>query len=75
MESVVVTGASTGIGRSCVRRLAADGFRVFAGVRDPADAEELSFESSSVVPHRIRAAWVVGIRMAGKRALAQGGRW
>jgi NAD(P)-dependent dehydrogenase (short-subunit alcohol dehydrogenase family) len=33
-EAVVVTGASTGIGRAIVTRLAEDGTRVFAAVRD-----------------------------------------
>ena len=33
-EAVLVTGASTGIGRAIVERLAGDGTRVFAAVRD-----------------------------------------
>jgi NAD(P)-dependent dehydrogenase (short-subunit alcohol dehydrogenase family) len=39
--TVVVTGASKGIGAAIVRRLAADGFRVVAGVRRTEDAEVL----------------------------------
>ncbi len=39
--AVVVTGASTGIGEACARRLDAEGFQVFAGVRRDADAESL----------------------------------
>jgi len=39
--SVVVTGASTGIGWGCVKVLTAAGFRVFGSVRKPADAERL----------------------------------
>lgn len=39
--AVVVTGASSGIGEACARRLAGLGFRVFAGVRDPQDGERL----------------------------------
>jgi NAD(P)-dependent dehydrogenase (short-subunit alcohol dehydrogenase family) len=42
MRSVVVTGASTGIGRATALRLDSDGWRVFAGVRREADAEALS---------------------------------
>jgi NAD(P)-dependent dehydrogenase (short-subunit alcohol dehydrogenase family) len=44
MKSVVVTGASTGIGWSCVKVLIAAGFRVFGGVRRQEDADRLSRE-------------------------------
>ena len=44
MKSVVVTGASTGIGWGCVKVLVANGYRVFGGVRKEADAERLSNE-------------------------------
>ena len=37
----LVTGASTGMGRATTLRLAADGYRVFAGVRKEADGQEL----------------------------------
>lgn len=39
--TVVVTGASTGIGEAAARRLAALGFQVYAGVRTDTDAERL----------------------------------
>ncbi len=39
--AVLVTGASTGIGRACVVRLAASGVPVLAGARKPADLEQL----------------------------------
>lgn len=45
MRSVLVTGASTGIGESCALWLEANGFRVFAGVRKPQDAEALVAQS------------------------------
>jgi NAD(P)-dependent dehydrogenase (short-subunit alcohol dehydrogenase family) len=44
MKSVVVTGASTGIGWGCVKILIAGGFRVFGSVRKQADADRLSKE-------------------------------
>ena len=43
-KSVVVTGASTGIGWGCVKVLAANGFHVFGSVRKQADADRLSKE-------------------------------
>jgi NAD(P)-dependent dehydrogenase (short-subunit alcohol dehydrogenase family) len=42
MKSVVVTGASTGIGWGCAKVLIAKGFRVFGSVRKEADAARLS---------------------------------
>jgi NAD(P)-dependent dehydrogenase (short-subunit alcohol dehydrogenase family) len=44
MKSVVVTGASTGIGWGCVKVLAAKGFHVFGSIRKQADADRLSKE-------------------------------
>jgi NAD(P)-dependent dehydrogenase (short-subunit alcohol dehydrogenase family) len=44
MKSVVVTGASTGIGWGCVKVLAGRGFHVFGSVRKQADADRLSKE-------------------------------
>lgn len=38
MRSVLVTGASSGIGAACAQRLARNGWRVFAGVRKAGDA-------------------------------------
>lgn len=46
MRSVVITGASTGIGRASALHLDAKGWRVFAGVRKEADAESLRGEGS-----------------------------
>ena len=40
-KTVVVTGASTGIGFGCVKALTERGWRVFAAVRRPDDAERL----------------------------------
>jgi NAD(P)-dependent dehydrogenase (short-subunit alcohol dehydrogenase family) len=44
MKSVVITGASTGIGHACSRLLLARGFRVFGSVRKSGDAERLRGE-------------------------------
>jgi len=44
MQSVVITGASTGIGWATAKLLLARGFRVFGSVRNQADADRLKGE-------------------------------
>jgi NAD(P)-dependent dehydrogenase (short-subunit alcohol dehydrogenase family) len=44
MKSIVVTGASTGIGWGCAKVLARKGFHVFGSVRKQADADRLAKE-------------------------------
>jgi len=44
MRSVVITGASTGIGWACAKLLLDKGFRVFGSVRKEADADRLQTE-------------------------------
>jgi hypothetical protein len=44
MRSVVITGASTGIGWACAKLLLDKGFRVFGSVRKEADADRLRKE-------------------------------
>ncbi len=44
MRSVVITGASTGIGWACAKLLLDKGFRVFGSVRKQADADRLKKE-------------------------------
>ena len=51
-EAIVISGASTGIGLDCAERFAHDGFIVFAGVRNDADAARLE----SAARERARAA-------------------
>jgi NAD(P)-dependent dehydrogenase (short-subunit alcohol dehydrogenase family) len=46
VKSVLITGASTGIGRAAALRMDGEGWRVFAGVRREQDAESLRAEGS-----------------------------
>src|SRR6266508_1690708 len=46
-KSIVITGASTGIGATCALHLDKQGLRVFAGVRRQADADALKAKASS----------------------------
>jgi NAD(P)-dependent dehydrogenase (short-subunit alcohol dehydrogenase family) len=41
-KAVLITGASTGIGRAAAERLAANGYFVYAGARKQADIDELN---------------------------------
>lgn len=50
VKTVLVTGASTGIGEGCAVFLANKGHRVYAGVRRDADAERLRQRSPNLVP-------------------------
>lgn len=45
-SAVVVTGASTGIGRACALHLDRIGYQVFAGIRKTSDAEEIRQSAS-----------------------------
>jgi NAD(P)-dependent dehydrogenase (short-subunit alcohol dehydrogenase family) len=67
-KSVLVTGASSGIGADCAERLARAGWKVFAGVREhgaaPAGTEELLLDVTD--PAQIEAAAAaVGERLDG----------
>lgn len=50
MKTVVITGASTGIGRSTAEYLAAKGWQVFAGVRKQADGAALTAADDRIKP-------------------------
>src|SRR5262249_47609510 len=50
-KTVVITGASSGIGRSCVERMQSAGWRVFATVRKAADRDKVQITNlAGVVP-------------------------
>lgn len=46
-DGIVITGASTGIGEACALYLDELGYRVFAGVRQPADGDALKAKASA----------------------------
>ncbi len=49
MQTVLVTGTSTGIGQACAGYLASRGWTVFAGVRRPEDAERMKLQHTGDV--------------------------
>ena len=50
MKTVLITGASTGIGRAASEYLVVQGWKVFAGVRKQADADALSAANEQITP-------------------------
>lgn len=48
--AIFITGASTGMGEYCAVELAKRGYRVFAGVRKPADGEALKAQAAAIEP-------------------------
>jgi NAD(P)-dependent dehydrogenase (short-subunit alcohol dehydrogenase family) len=74
MKSVLVTGASTGIGRAAALRLDAAGWRVFAGIRRQEDAEALvQAGSPNLSPLFLDVTDAGQIGAAAKLVEAQGG--
>jgi NAD(P)-dependent dehydrogenase (short-subunit alcohol dehydrogenase family) len=74
-KAVLITGASSGIGRACAAWLAGKRFRVFAGVRKPSDGDSLRAEIGvAVTPIRIDVTDDATIRAAVEtvRALLRG---
>ena len=65
--AIVITGTSTGIGRASAIELDRRGFRVFAGMRSPAAAEQLRAAASSrLTPVEIDVTDAAGIAAAAK---------
>ena len=72
--NVVVTGSSTGIGRTTVRMLARQGFRVFAVVRREEDAQSIEGEGlQNLTPLRFDVTDAAAIGQAAKHVDAQVG--
>jgi NAD(P)-dependent dehydrogenase (short-subunit alcohol dehydrogenase family) len=64
-KSVVITGASTGIGRACALHMDSLGWQVYAGIRREADASSLRKDASDrLVPVLIDVTDAVSIRKA-----------
>lgn len=64
-NSVVITGASTGIGRACALHMDRRGWRVFAGIRKESDAASLRQEASErLAPIHLDVSDAVSIREA-----------
>ncbi|HEX3674391.1 MAG TPA: SDR family oxidoreductase [Rhizomicrobium sp.] len=71
MKSVVVTGASTGIGWGCVKVLIKKGFRVYGSVRKQADADRLSKEfGKNFTPLMFDVTDAVAVRKAADQVAA-----
>jgi NAD(P)-dependent dehydrogenase (short-subunit alcohol dehydrogenase family) len=72
MQHALITGASTGIGRSAAKILAGHGWRVFASVRKPADADSLRKElGDKVVPLLFDVTDAAGVRAAADEVRAK----
>ncbi len=72
MQSVVVTGVSTGIGWGITKILIQQGFRVFGSVRKTQDAERLSKEfGEKFVPLRFDVTDEAGVQAAARRVREQ----
>ena len=71
LQSVLITGASKGIGRATTRRLARAGFQVFAGVRRPEDGETLEQEDDHITAVVLDVTDQASIESAGRRIASE----
>jgi NAD(P)-dependent dehydrogenase (short-subunit alcohol dehydrogenase family) len=72
-RTVLVTGASTGIGHATVAALVGAGFRTWATVRRSADADQLQRQfGDSVTPLMVDLEDETSVREAGRRVCADG---
>ncbi len=74
-KTVVVTGASSGIGRATSLRLVKNGFRVFAGVRKKKDADSLEAAGGAdLIPIELDVTNADSIAAAARRVSEMAGR-
>ncbi len=75
-RTVLVSGATSGLGRACARELGRRGWRVWAGYRKPEDAEALVAEARSeglaLEPLRLDVTSATDRQTAAERARAEG---
>lgn len=64
LPSVLISGASTGIGQCCALRLASQGFQVFAGFRHPVDGQRLEALHAAIAPIALDVTDTESIRQA-----------
>lgn len=74
MKSILITGASTGIGRATATYLAGRGWQVFAGVRKPVDGDALRAVDTNITPIILDVARSDQIRAAAETIDAALGR-
>ncbi len=78
MESVLITGANSGIGRATAVRLATAGYRVYAAMRDTGKAEKLlglaDAAGCAVTPLQLDVTDADSIRDAHARVLSEAGQ-
>ena len=73
-KSVVITGASSGLGRAAAIHLSELGYRVFAGVRTESSAAELSGvppSTGEIIPVLLDVTDATSIAQAGERRRAR----